>query len=229
MKKLSIILSFLFVTTLAFAQQNLRDGYVITLEGDTLYGMIDFRTSAMNAKRCVFKQNGATEFKTYLPGEIDSYRFLHNGIYYVSKNVLKEDNTREMVFAEYVIRGNMNLYQIGSDDMLLVDEDGNEAAFSVTKARSATSLDDLREEMGDVWKMLSKSEKAGNMLMTLNKTRDNTKRTVMTYIDDVCVDGHCEVFEYRVKNTPVEDRVVHPWVKVGLRQLDISSLMTRPL
>lgn len=217
MKKLSFIFSFLLVATMAMAQQNLREGYVITLEGDTLHGMIDFRTSAMNAKRCVFKENGATEFKTYLPGEIDSYRFLHNGIYYVSKNVLKEDNTREMVFAEYVIRGNMNLYQIGSYEMLLVDEDGNEASFSVTKARSAKSPDALREEMGDVWKMLSKSEKAGNMIWALNKSRDNTKKTVMTYIDDVCTDGYCEVFEYRAKNTPEEDRAVHPWVKVGYK------------
>lgn len=217
MKKLSLIFSFLLIAAMAMAQQNLREGYVITLQGDTLHGMIDFRTSAMNTKRCVFKENGATEFKTYLPGEIDSYRFLHNGIYYVSKNVQKDDNSVEMVFAEYVIRGNMNLYQVGSNEMLLVDEDGNEAAFDVTKARSATSLEDLREEIGDAWKMLSKSEKAGNMLMTLKKNRKNTKKTVMTYIDDVCTDGYCEVFEYRAKNTPEEDRAVHPWVKVGYK------------
>lgn len=217
MKKLSLIFSFLLIAAMAMAQQNLREGYVITLQGDTLHGMIDFRTSAMNTKRCVFKENGATEFKTYLPGEIDSYRFQHNGIYYVSKNVQKDDNSREMVFAEYVIRGNMNLYQVGSNEMLLVDEDGNEAAFDVTKARSATSLEDLREEIGDAWKMLSKSEKAGNMLMTLKKNRKNTKKTVMTYIDDVCTDGYCEVFEYRAKNTPEEDRAVHPWVKVGYK------------
>lgn len=217
MKKIILFAFMAICATMAVAQQNQREGYVITLEGDTLRGMIDFRTSAMNTKRCVFKQDGTTEFKTYLPGEIDSYRFTQNGIYYVSKNVLKDDNTREMVFAEYVIRGNMNLYQIGFDEMLLVDEDGNEAAFSVAKARSAQSKEEFNEEMGDAWRMLSKSEKAGTMLMKCVITRDNTKKSVMTYIDDVCADGQCEVFEYQAKSTPKEDRMVHPWVKVGFK------------
>lgn len=62
MKRLFLLL--ILVSTFvagAKAQQNLRDGYVITLKGDTLYGVIDFRTSAMNTKRCVFRENGATE------------------------------------------------------------------------------------------------------------------------------------------------------------------------
>lgn len=217
MKKLSIILSFLFVATLAFAQQNLRDGYVITLEGDTLHGVIDFRTSAMNTKRCVFKQDGATEFKTYLPGEIDGYRFTNNGVYYITKNVTNEAGTREMVFAEYILRGNMSLYQVGADEMLLVDEDGNEASFSLDKAKNATNADELRAEIGDAWRMLGKSEKAGNMIWKLSKNRDNTKKAVMTYIDDFCTDGYCEVFEYQSEVTPKEYKMIHPWVKVGAK------------
>ncbi len=215
MKKLSIILSFLLVATMAMAQQNLREGYVITLQGDTLRGMIDFRTSAMNTKRCVFKRDGETEFKTYLPGEIDSYRFTNNGIYYVSKNVKNDAGSREMVFAEYILRGNMSLYQIGEDEMLIVDEDGNEATFSLDKAKNALNADELRAEIGDAWRMLGKSEKAADMILRLSKNRDNTKKAVMTYIDDVCTDGHCEVFEYQNLTTPKEDRMIHPWVKVG--------------
>ena len=85
MKKIILFAIMAIISVVAMAQQNLRDGYVITLQGDTLQGVIDFRTASMNTKRCVFKQNGATEFKTYLPGEIDGYRFINNGIYYVSK------------------------------------------------------------------------------------------------------------------------------------------------
>ncbi len=217
MKKYLITLVLAVCAAVAFAQQNLRDGYVITLEGDTLRGVIDFRTSAMNTKRCVFKQDGATEFKTYLPGEIDGYRFTNNGVYYITKNVMNDNGTREMVFAEYILRGNMSLYQVGADEMLLVDEDGNEASFSLDKAKNATNADELRAEIGDAWRMLGKSEKASNMIWKLTKTRDNTKKAVMTYIDDFCTDGYCEVFEYQNDVVPKEDRVMHPWVKLGFK------------
>lgn len=217
MKKLIFYVIMAAYTTMAMAQQNLRDGYIITLKGDTLYGVIDYRTPAMNTKHCTFKQNGATEFTTFLPGEIDSYRFTNNGIYYISKNVMNDTGSREMVFAEYIIRGNMNLYQIGAHDMLLVDEEGNEAAFSVDKARSAKKANEVRKEIGDAWRMLSKSEKAGNMIWRLTKTRENTKKAVITYIDDVCTDGQCEVFEYQNEVTPKEDRFMHPWVKAGYK------------
>ena len=40
----------------AMAQQNLRDGYVITLQGDTLQGVIDFRTASPFRRREVLKR-----------------------------------------------------------------------------------------------------------------------------------------------------------------------------
>jgi len=217
MKKIILFVLMAVFSVAAMAQQNLRDGYVITLQGDTLQGVIDFRTASMNTKRCVFKQNGATEFKTYLPGDIDGYRFINNGIYYVSKPVIADDGSRELVFAEYVIRGNMSLYQIGADEMVIVDEDGNEASFSLESAKNATNVQELRHEISDVLVLLNKSDKATQMLWNATKSRDNTKKAVMTYVDEVCTDGYCEVFEYKSKNTPKEDRIAHPWVKAGMK------------
>lgn len=86
-------------TTMAMAQKNLREGYVITLQGDTLRGVIDFRTISMNMKRCVFKEDGATEFKTYLPGEIEGYRFTNNGI---SHTMAKRGRTRQRIWTSTV-------------------------------------------------------------------------------------------------------------------------------
>lgn len=217
MKKLILFVIMAVSATMAMAQQNLRDGYVITLQGDTLHGVIDYRTSTMNTKRCVFKENGATEFKTYLPGEIDSYRFTNNGIFYVSRPITNADGTREIVFAEYVLHGNMNLYQIGNDEMLLEDEDGNLATFSLEKAREATTPRELRDELHGVLAILNKSGNATEILLNKTKNRDNTKKAVMAYVDDVCTDGFCEPFEYKSKSTPKEDRIFHPWVKAGLK------------
>ncbi len=199
------------------AQKNIREGYVVTLQGDTLYGEIDFRMPSMNMKRCVFKQKGADSFKTYLPGEIYSYRFTNNGIYYVSKKVDTDEGGSEIVFVEHVIRGSMNLYQVGGDEMLLEDEEGNMAKFSMEKANKTIKARELHEEMDGVLHLLDKSTNAKNIIFKKNKNRDNTKAAVMAYVDEVCPDGYCEVFEYRKKKTPVEDRMVHPWVKVGAK------------
>lgn len=213
----ALVMSLLLFPNVLMAQQNLREGYVITLSGDTLRGVIDFRTAAINTKKCVFKQNGATTFTTYLPGEIEGYRFTSNGIYYVSKEITMKGKDKEKVFAEYVLHGNMNLYQVGSDEMVIEDEDGKQASFSLNTARDATSADELRAEIGDAIRMLSKSEKAGNMLWKTDKVRSNTEKAVKEYVKEMCPDGTCESFEYKSKSTPEEDRVMHPWIKVGFK------------
>ncbi len=210
----------LFLIFLPFqlsAQRNIREGYVVTLQGDTLYGEIDFRTADMNMKQCVFKQKGADSFKTYLPGEIYSYRFTNNGIYYVSKKVDTDEGGSEIVFAEHVIRGSMNLYQVGGDEMLFEDEEGNIAKFSMEKANNVTKVRELHEEMDGVLHLLDKSTNAKNIIFKKNKNRDNTKAAVMAYVDEVCPDGYCEVFEYRKKKTPVEDRILYYCVKAGFK------------
>ncbi len=211
----ALVLSLLFLSLPLFAQQNLREGYVITLQGDTLQGVIDYRTADINTKRCVFKQDGADEFKTYLPGEIEGYRFINNGIYYISKEVKVDDYNKELVFAEYVLHGSMNLYQVGSDEMVLENEDGKQAYFSLEKSRNATSNKELRTEMQNVLSILNKSKKATNIIWGQDKNRDNTKRAVKAYVEEACPDGYCEAYEYKSNNTPKEDRVIHPWAKLG--------------
>lgn len=211
------VLLFLIPSLQVCAQSNIREGYIITLQGDTLHGEIDFRTSAMNMKRCVFRKKGETSFKTYLPEEISGYRFTSNGIYYVSKEVETENEGKKVLFVEYVLHGNMNLYQLGSDDMLLEDEDGNLAKFSVVKAQRSTDKKEIRNEMKDVLIMLNKSINATNILLEKDKSRENTKAAVKAYVDEVCPDGFCEAFEYKNKKTPKEDRTLHYWVKAGLK------------
>ena len=213
-----VVLLFLIPSLQLLAQSNIREGYVITLQGDTLYGEIDFRTSTMNMKRCVFRQKGETTFKTYLPGEISGYRFISNGIYYVSKEVETEDEGKKVLFVEYVLHGNMNLYQLGADEMLLEDEDGNLAKFSIVKAQRSTDKREIRHEMKDVLIMLNKSPTATNLILAKYKDRENTKAAVKAYVDEVCPDGFCEAFEYKSKETPKEDRTMYYWVKGGLKR-----------
>lgn len=212
MKKIIFLVLLLACTSMVMAQNNLREGYVITLEGDTLRGYIDFRTGAMNSKQCVFVKDGESASTTYLPGQIQGYRFLNNGMYYISKEF-----ENQVIFAEYLVRGNMNLFQIGEEKMLLEDEESNQATFSPRDAQRAVGVKARQAEMRDVLGMLTKSPKATNIIWKKDKNRKNTREAVTAYIDEVCPDGYCEVFEYRSKQTPKEDRTIHPWIKAGLK------------
>ena len=58
--KIFLTSTFSFLIITAYAQSNYRPGFVISLQNDTIYGQIDFRTDKMNAKRCVFKPSPAS-------------------------------------------------------------------------------------------------------------------------------------------------------------------------
>ena len=84
-KTVLIVCSLFFSVAFSVAQTNPKPGYIVTNEGDTIRGMVDFRTNDIMSKRCDFQANGEGEFKTYVPGEIRSFRFEHNGKYFVSR------------------------------------------------------------------------------------------------------------------------------------------------
>jgi len=207
----------LFPSVSLLAQSNLREGYVITLQGDTLHGDIDFRTAEMNMKKCVFFQDGTTSSKTYLPGEIQGYRYLNNGIYYVSKEIDTPDEGRKVVFAEYVVRGNMNLYQVGLEEMVLEDDEGHQEYYYPHQVERSSSVKEKKQGMKGALTALNKSPKATHYILKNVKDRKHTREAVVLYIDEVCTDGYCEVFEYKNPITPKEDRLFHPWIKAGFK------------
>ena len=67
----ALLLSISFLST--WAQVNPQEGYIITLQHDTLRGTIDYRAEQRNIRQCDFKKEGTQEFVTYKPGEIECY------------------------------------------------------------------------------------------------------------------------------------------------------------
>ena len=98
----------LLISLMADAQINPKEGFIITNQKDTIYGLIDYRSNTVNAKECTFKANNESEYKTYAPGQISAYRFKETGKFYISKKYENEDE----VFAEFLISGMMNLYRV---------------------------------------------------------------------------------------------------------------------
>ena len=107
----------LLLIPVLYAQNNYRPGFIITVQKDTIYGEIDYRTDKMNAKRCVFQSQGNdTEPVTYHPFEILGYRFTDDGKYYVSKNIELKYGVSTPVFLEYLLQGMKSLYYYETED-----------------------------------------------------------------------------------------------------------------
>lgn len=132
----------LLAVPLLYAQSNYRPGFIITLQKDTIYGEIDYRTDKMNAKRCVFRaQNNETELVTYHPFEIQGYRFTDDGKYYVSKNIELQYGIPKPVFLEYLLQGMKSLYYYETEDdipIYFVEDDNTLVKIDAPKLSKQT-------------------------------------------------------------------------------------------
>ncbi len=128
------IISFLLaiIATATMAQTNPKTGYVITNTGDTIRGVIDFRTNEKLSKQCEFWANGERGSKVYQPGDIEGFRFDNNGKYFVARR-LNVTGTPELYFAEFMVQGKMNLYCVtfkGDEYYFFEREDGEMAELT---------------------------------------------------------------------------------------------------
>ena len=74
----------LLLIPVLYAQNNYRPGFIITVQKDTIYGEIDYRTDKMNAKRCVFQSQGNdTE-----PVTLSSFRNLWDTVLQTTVNTM---------------------------------------------------------------------------------------------------------------------------------------------
>ena len=108
-------LFFLALSGIMNAQSNFKKGFILTNANDTVYGLIDFRTDAMNAEQCKFRTGEGKADMVYYPGDIAGYRFSEEGKFYVSRTVTIDDKLYKL-FLEYLVEGMMNLYYCEIDD-----------------------------------------------------------------------------------------------------------------
>ena len=101
----ALLLSISFLST--WAQVNPQEGYIITLQHDTLRGIIDYRAEHRNTRQCDFKKEGTQEFVTYKPGEIESYSIPNANAFYKTLTT-KIDDRDSTIFASCLVRGAMN-------------------------------------------------------------------------------------------------------------------------
>lgn len=208
------IISFLLaiIATATMAQTNPKTGYVITNTGDTIRGVIDFRTNEKLSKQCEFWANGERESKVYQPGDIEGFRFDNNGKYFVARR-LNVTGTPELYFAEFMVQGKMNLYCVtfkGDEYYFFEREDGEMAELTnryttyVTIDAAVQGTKDIvkekKQQYGKVKMLLQQSKNAVAEMDDNNMTRKKLVNVVRDYHNDVCTDGSmCMVYEYDEK------------------------------
>jgi len=210
MKKIILFALFAVSATMAMAQVNPKSGVIITNSGDTIRGTIDFRTNEKLSKECEFWAEGKTEGKTYKPGDIEGFRFDDNGKYFVTRK-LNVDGKPRLYFAEFMVKGMMNLYCVveNSDEHFFFErKDGEMAKLTSRAFRTTSTLQEVQD------KMLEKKEQYGKVkyllrdswtaIEDMNKPEVSRKQlvnVVRDYHKDVCTDGStCMVYEYDEKS-----------------------------
>ena len=199
MKQFYCFLICLTFFSAAAAQNNYLPGYVIMNEGDTLYGLIDYKLEKINQETCFFKENNASPARIYSPKDISGYRFLKNGKYYVSKNIDLNDTVRK-VFLEYMVNGMMDLfYYVIDGQPYFFFEDENGKMFSVTKEKDR--IDEFQVKRDNKYDGIIRYKfRDYHSIARYNKKFDFNQKSminiVKTYHENVCTSGDaCIIYE----------------------------------
>ena len=207
MRKIILLILLAISAMVTKAQTNPKPGYVITNNGDTIRGIIDFSTNYKLSRQCDFWANGGSVKTTYKPGDIEGFRFENNGKNFVTRR-LNVTGEPELYFAEFMVHGKMNLYCIthNSDEFYFFErEDGemteltNKVANYQGDAKVALQqvMDDVqekREQYGKVKSLLQKSWKAVEEMDDNNMSRKKLINVVRDYHNDVCTDRWRQVY-----------------------------------
>ena len=89
-------------------QPDFKNGYIITKNLDTIYGLINNQGEIANSLKCILKSSDNSKTVEYFPQDIYGYRFI-DGKYYISKSV-KIDSKEEKRFFEFLLHGVVDLY-----------------------------------------------------------------------------------------------------------------------
>src|SRR5687768_10970934 len=115
MKNLFILFTLLALPALTLAQSDFRSGYIVSLQGDTLKGQVNYKGDLKNALECNFRANESAEAKIYKPTELKGYGFA-GGKFYESKKakIVNRQLNLANKFDEVPVAGNdsVNFMQV---------------------------------------------------------------------------------------------------------------------
>lgn len=194
------------VCSSAYGQRNEYAGYIITNLGDTVRGILDFRSNDQLARSVSFKATAAEDYRTFQPGEIRGFRIDDNGKYYVARELPFADGSRKC-FAEYLVEGKMNLYYVadGTERAYFFEREDGEIVLVQTKTSLTAGGDERRREFlqrGKLTYLMQDSPAAMKTLETRHKMEHKLAiSAAKNYHRDLCgSDEGCIEYQYKSKS-----------------------------
>jgi hypothetical protein len=218
MKKNLLLLVLMLLPMIAMAQTNPKQGYIITNEGDTIRGTIDYLANDQNAKACKFMKAGESTFKSLSPLDIKGYRLANEGIYYVSR-LLNTGDISQLQFAEFLLQGGVSLYRYFYEDETyfgIVGDDGKEVVVRDDKLNEDLSSFEEKVEarrglVQQVTSVMYKDPSVASRLWKMDFKANSLLKVVKQYDERYCTDEVCVVFESDTKKS----QSVKPHIYIG--------------
>lgn len=164
MKKLLTNLAFIFVfTTTMIAQADYRKGYVVKLNGDTLFGFVNFQKEAVNNSTCNFKRFDIAIPVNYSPEKLKAYG-IFGGKQYLSANI-----HGKQIFIEYLVKGKLSLLYLnrGGEHFYIYSEN-----TKLVELKAGKTLDPNDNQVYDRYKdFLSEKLKPGDYSNLIQNSR----------------------------------------------------------
>ena len=220
----------LFIVTVLFwclgvcnmnAQTNPKPGYIITNSNDTVTGVIDYKNDYRNTLECRFQKGGTGEYIVYKPSEIKGFRLSDNGAYYLTKTV-EINHKQEQLFAEYLLKGGVNLYFICLTDGNYYYFEGENGRTGMVKERDyldyyeTNGMEIKRQDMDALSPIFYKSAETVEKLWKTGYDKKTLTKLVRNYSELYCEDaGDC--VEYRYDEKKAVAIIPHFYVGAGFK------------
>jgi hypothetical protein len=183
----------------------LRSGYVITNENDTIYGNIEFEGSITNSYQCMFTSSFDNTTHTYFPGDIRGFRFIE-GKYFTSDEIMIDGQLKK-VFLEWLIKGKASLLTFSPHDTdiryFLVSELDSIQELINTKhlvvSNGSTYEHQKKEYVGLMLSQFRDAPSLANDIRNVNFSTKPLIRITKEYHELTCPNEECLVFEDKTR------------------------------
>ncbi len=204
MKKIIMGCMFILLLLNCTFSQELKKGYVIQNDGDTLNGYIQTGSLSKMCRVCRFKDDPESKKRLLYPEDIQAYRII-DGRYYVRRKVMLEGKPK-VFFLEYLVDGEADLFYLksGVEDHFFIENE-RDSIFElvntqeIRKAEHKNYFVDKKEYLGILNYMFRDARDIQSQIYQTDLNFKSLMNITKTYHDKVCEDSS-ECIVYKRKN-----------------------------
>lgn len=199
-RSLFLILSILWYLQ-GYGQDIFNEGYIITLEQDTISGLIYERSDAELAKQVKFKRSGEDVVRKFRPSDLLGFGI--NGRNFERMAVVnkrRSTNDTSYIFAKNILRGKIDLFvrrhiQKNRPDIFLINNRTGEEVFLHRSKSSEMSKNDLEDFLNKFKNDSTLAESS----FALKYSEEKVRREILKYNKGFSGDFPLHVYEEKVE------------------------------